>query len=131
MLRRLMIACSVVWACLSGLSLQGDSDATPNQRFPHRGRDPNELLASLTAIVSDAARAACVGEYGFGAGATQRLAVSATARGSLQIRREGAADRASSTLEGSSSIPLAPRPCAFVLRPARLRPPSRSKTGRD
>ena len=44
--------------------------------------------------LDDAARAACIGAYGFGTGATQRLTVSATARGSLQIRREGAFDRA-------------------------------------
>src|SRR5688572_24578982 len=43
--------------------------------------------------LDDAARTACVGEYGFGIGATERLAVSATPRGSLQIRREGAVDR--------------------------------------
>jgi hypothetical protein len=43
--------------------------------------------------LDDAARAACVGEYGFGAGATERLIVSATPRGALQIRRDGAGDR--------------------------------------
>ena len=43
--------------------------------------------------LDDAARADCIGEYGFGPGATERLAVSATPRGSLQIRREGAFDR--------------------------------------
>ena len=40
--------------------------------------------------LDDAARSACIGGYGFGAGATQRLTVSATPRGALQIRREGA-----------------------------------------
>lgn len=50
-------------------------------------------LAYRNEPLDDAARTACIGEYGFGAGATQRLAVSATPRGSLQIRREGAADR--------------------------------------
>jgi len=43
--------------------------------------------------LDEAARAACVGEYGFGAGATQRLVVSATSRGALQIRRERDGDR--------------------------------------
>jgi hypothetical protein len=43
--------------------------------------------------LDEAARAACIGEYGFGTGATQRLTVSATPRASLLIRREGAADR--------------------------------------
>jgi hypothetical protein len=51
-------------------------------------------LAYRNEPLDEAARAACVGEYGFGAGATQRLTVSATARGALQIRREGAFDRA-------------------------------------
>ena len=43
--------------------------------------------------LDDLERAGCIGEYGFGTGATQRLVVSATPRGSLQIRRQGAADR--------------------------------------
>jgi hypothetical protein len=43
--------------------------------------------------LDEAARAACIGKYGFGAGATQRLVVSVTSRGELQIRREGAVDR--------------------------------------
>jgi hypothetical protein len=50
-------------------------------------------LAYRNEPLDDPARAACIGEYGFGTGATQRLVVSATPRGSLQIRREGAADR--------------------------------------
>jgi hypothetical protein len=57
--------------------------------------------------LDDAARAACVGEYGFGAGATQRLTVSATPRGSLQIRRDGAAfDRALFHLGGLVFHPM-------------------------
>ena len=50
-------------------------------------------LAYRNEPLDDAARAACIGEYRFGTGATQRLTVSATPRGSLQIRREGAFDR--------------------------------------
>jgi hypothetical protein len=44
--------------------------------------------------LDEAARGACIGEYGFGAGTTQRFVVSVTPRGGqLQIRREGAVDR--------------------------------------
>jgi hypothetical protein len=50
--------------------------------------------------LDDAARTACIGEYGFGAGTTQRLTVAATPQGSLQIRREGAFDRALFHLSG-------------------------------
>ena len=50
-------------------------------------------LAYRNEPLDDLARAGCIGEYGFGTGATQRLVVSATPRGSLQIRRQGAADR--------------------------------------
>ena len=50
-------------------------------------------LAYRNEPLDDPARAACIGEYWFATGATQRLVVSATPRGSLQIRREGAADR--------------------------------------
>jgi hypothetical protein len=56
--------------------------------------------------LDDAARAACIGEYGFGGGATERLAVSATPRGSLQIRREGAFDRALFHLGGLIFHPM-------------------------
>jgi hypothetical protein len=55
--------------------------------------------------LDDAARAACVGEYGFGAGATERLIVSATPQGSLQIRREGAFDRSLFHLGGLAFHP--------------------------
>ena len=56
--------------------------------------------------LDDAARAACIGEYGFGTGATQRLTVSATPRGSLQVRREGAFDRALFHLGGLVFHPM-------------------------
>jgi hypothetical protein len=56
--------------------------------------------------LDDAARAACIGEYEFGAGATQRLAVSATPGGSLQIRREGTFDRALFHLGGLVFHPM-------------------------
>jgi hypothetical protein len=56
--------------------------------------------------LDDGARAACVGEYGFGAGATQRLTVSATPRGALLIRREGAFDRALFHLGGLVFHPM-------------------------
>jgi hypothetical protein len=50
-------------------------------------------LAYRNEPLDETARATCIGEYGFGAGATQRLIVSATPRGALQIRREGVGDR--------------------------------------
>ena len=57
--------------------------------------------------LDDAARSVCIGEYRFGAGATQRLTVSATPQGSLQIRREGAAfDRALFHLGGLVFHPM-------------------------
>src|SRR5688572_16515022 len=46
-------------------------------------------LAYRNEPLDDAARAACIGEYGFGTGAPQRLTVAATPRGSWQIRRQG------------------------------------------
>lgn len=63
-------------------------------------------LAYRNEPLDDAARAACIGEYGFGAGATERLIVSATPRGSLQIRREGAFDRALFHLGGLVFHPM-------------------------
>jgi hypothetical protein len=63
-------------------------------------------LAYRNEPLDDAARAACVGEYGFGTGVTQRLVVSATPRGSLQIRREGAGDRALFHLGGLVFHPI-------------------------
>jgi hypothetical protein len=63
-------------------------------------------LAYRNEPLDDAARAACIGEYGFGPGATQRLTVTATSRGSLQIRREGAFDRALFHLGGLVFHPM-------------------------
>jgi hypothetical protein len=63
-------------------------------------------LAYRNEPLDDAAREACIGEYGFGGGATERLTVSATPRGSLQIRREGAFDRALFHLGGLVFHPM-------------------------
>jgi hypothetical protein len=43
--------------------------------------------------LDEADRAACLGEYRFGSGSRDQLVVSATERGALMIRRNGAADR--------------------------------------
>jgi hypothetical protein len=63
-------------------------------------------LAYRNEPLDDAARATCIGEYGFGAGATQRLIVSVTPSGALQIRREGSFDRALFHLGGLVFHPL-------------------------
>ena len=63
-------------------------------------------LAYRNEPLDDAARAACIGEYVFGAGATQRLTVAATPRGSLQIRRDGAFERALFHLGGLVFHPI-------------------------
>jgi hypothetical protein len=95
-----------------GASIRGGLARIQRTRGPHgitllahaRAGKAAEVVTFLESIqdanvpyrnepLDDAARAACVGEYGFGAGATERLIVSATPRGALQIRRDGAGDR--------------------------------------
>ncbi len=79
-------------------------------------------LAYRNEPLDDAARAACVGEYGLGTGATQRLAVAATPHGSLQIRREGAFDRALFHLGGLVFHPMGAEAVRIRLAPGTLSP---------
>jgi hypothetical protein len=80
--------------------------------------------------LDEAARGACIGEYGYGSGATQRLTVSATPRGSLQIRREGAADRGLFHLGGLVFHPVGAEAVRIRFEPNTLSPSLTVEDGR-